>query len=47
MKDKQSIIVYEDYDGITKIGDWHKSYIIDKTIAQQVLKENNLQKRVP
>jgi hypothetical protein len=47
LKDKQSITLYRDYDGQTKISNWKKSYIVDQTIVERVLRENNLQAQRP
>lgn len=44
MKDNESIIIYKDSDGVTKISNWVSSeYIIDSRIIQKLLNENNLQ----
>ncbi len=44
MKDNESIIIYKDSHGDTKISNWVSSvYIIDSGIIQKLLNENNLQ----
>jgi hypothetical protein len=42
LKYKQVILIYKDYDGKSKISDWHKAYIINEAIVQKILRKNGL-----